>query len=48
MGIKIPQIAKDLLHSSSFTIYNKIARSGQTPEDYNSLIAENKFSERIN
>ena len=45
MGIKIPQIAKDLLCGSS-TIYNEIARSGQTPEDYNSLIAKNKVSER--
>ena len=45
MGIKISHIAKDLLRSSS-TIYLEIAKSGQTSENYNSLIAENRFSER--
>lgn len=43
--ITISTIAKGLNRSTS-TIYNEITRSGFTQETYNSLIAENKYSER--
>ena len=44
--IKIPVIA-DSLNRSISTIYNEINRSGLNKENYNSLIAEDKFAERM-